>query len=469
MKVKLLLFWVSLSLFSSLILFGCGTMTREEKDIYTITERDTTYQHFVRNSPVNQNQGTVFPSSREVLSERNTIQRDSIIIRYYPDFIRMGVFESIGTIGGNSNYGIGTGLFGIFINNDVSSSYRGSSGHLFNGGIYRLGIGEWRLRWFRDANNWTIGTSIFEAILPDARSEKYLLSAFPLYIRKRYYLREEIPYIAITPAFGFGWFPSQYINLSGSIDVGSIGGLNIRAYIGYALGYNGSSAPQINNNDYTNNEQTVSFPYLGLGVSVLDFLNRVPETYIEWKDHEHSSWQIGWFGASLLTSNAEYSFLSDSSKTFFKGFDFEIARTNVVLPLLNNSFYAGTSLMKIIVLGDKNWTTSVLPIRIGYWTTLLQDELSATPFLELGYYPNYYFNLGGELNLRISELVNVGLKGGFISGEADKFELFQTGSQTFTYSKFYFGLNFRVLDRIFFPQELRYNRPDLPKQPKQYE
>lgn len=469
MKVKLLLFWVIISLFSSLILFGCGTMTREEKDIYTITERDTTYQHFVRNSPVNQNQGTVFPSSREVLSERNTIQRDSIIIRYYPDFIRMGVFESIGTIGGNSNYGIGTGLFGIFINNDVSSSYRGRSGHLFNGGIYRLGIGEWRLRWFRDANNWTIGTSIFEAILPDARSEKYLLSAFPLYIRKRYYLREEIPYIAITPAFGFGWFPSQYINLSGSIDVGSIGGLNIRAYIGYALGYNGSSTPQINNNDYTNNEQTVSFPYLGLGVSVLDFLNRVPETYIEWKDHEHSSWQIGWFGASLLTSNAEYSFLSDSSKTFFKGFDFEIARTNVVLPILNNSFYAGTSLMKIIVLGDKNWTTSVLPIRIGYWTTLLQDELSATPFLELGYYPNYYFNLGGELNLRISELVNVGLKGGFISGEADKFELFQTGSQTFTYSKFYFGLNFRVLDRIFFPQELRYNRPDLPKQPKQYE
>jgi hypothetical protein len=65
--------------------------------------------------------------------------------------------------------------------------------------------------------------------------------------------------------------------------------------------------------------------------------------------------------------------------------------------------------------------------------------------------------------------MNVGLKGGFISGEADKFEIFSTGTQTFTYSKFYLGLNFRIFDRIFFPQELRYNRPDLPKHPKQYE
>ncbi len=469
MKIKFLLIFFSVISLLSSGLWGCGSLTREEKDIYTITERDTTYQHFVRNSPVNQNQGTVFPSSREVLSERNSIQRDSTITRYYPDFIRMGVFESIGTIGGNANYGIGTGLFGVFIDQNTSASSRGGSGKIFNGGIYRLGIGEWRLRWFRDAKNWTIGTSIYEALLPDARSEKYLMSTFPIYIRKRYYLREEIPYIAITPAFGFGWFPSQYINLSGSIDVGSIGGLNLRAYIGYAVGYNGSWTPQIANNDYTKKEQTVNFPYIGIGMSMLDFLNRVPETYVEWKDHEHSSWQIGWLGGSLLTSNAQYSSLSDSSKTFIKGFDVEVARTNVVLPILNNSLYAGTSLFKLIVVGDNNWTTSVLPIRVGYWTTILQDELTATPFLEIGYYPNYYFNLGGEFNLRISDMLDVGLKGGFISGEADKFEIFKSDSKTFNYSKFYFGISFRIIDRIFFPKELRYNRKDLPKQPKRYE
>ncbi|HRT67345.1 MAG TPA: hypothetical protein P5216_01245 [Bacteroidota bacterium] len=470
MKNKVFLIIINLgTLYLLFFLTGCGSITREEKDIYTITERDTTYQHFVRNSPVNQNQGTVFPSSREILSERNIVQRDSTIIRTYPNFIRLGLFETIGTIGGDFNHGIGTGLFGVFINKNASVYYRGNSGHVFNGGIYRFGISEWRLRWFQDAKNWTIGTSIFEAILPDARSEKYLMSTMPIYLRKRFFLREEIPYIAFTPAVGIGLLPSQYFNLSGSLDIGSIGGLNVRAYLGYAFGYNGKWVPQVANNDYTHKEQTVYFPYFGIGMSMLDFLNRVPETYIEWKDHEHSSWQIGLLNFSLLTSNASKSIFTGSSKTFFKGIDFEFARTNVAIPILNNSFYVGSSLLTMKYLSDAEWTISALPLRVGYWTTLLKDELSATPYIEVGYYPYYYFNIAGEVNLRISELINFGLKGGFIRGEAETSEIFSSNTHKFLFSKFYLGITFRILDRIFSSKELRYNRPDLPKQPKQYE
>jgi hypothetical protein len=137
----------------SVLLMSCTSLTREEKDVFTITERDTTYTNFVKNSPNNQDNGVVFPSSREILVERNSSQRDSSFSRFYPDFIRFGLFESIGTVGGDSKYAIGTGLFGIFPINEIRSYYRGDDSKVFSGGIYRVGIGEWRLRWFRDSPN----------------------------------------------------------------------------------------------------------------------------------------------------------------------------------------------------------------------------------------------------------------------------------------------------------------------------
>jgi hypothetical protein len=450
---------------------SCTSLTREEKDVFTITERDTTYTNFVKNSPNNQDNGVVFPSSREILVERNSSQRDSSFSRFYPDFIRFGLFESIGTVGGDSKYAIGTGLFGIFPINEIRSYYRGDDSKVFSGGIYRVGIGEWRLRWFRDSPNWTIGTSFIEAILPDARAENFLAAICPIYVRKRFFLREEIPYIAVTPALGIGVFPSQYLNISTSLDVGSIGGLNVRAYLGLAVGYNSKSSPLIRGNDYTDQAQTVSYPYAGLGISFLDFLNLVPETLVEWKDHQHSSWEIGLVDFSLLNTNAETTAFRDTAAAdFIKGFDLQMAKTNIAIPFLNNRFYAGASLFRLAVFGKREWALGILPIRFGYWHTLIDDELTATPFVEFCFYPSKYVNLGGEVNLRIFESINFGAKLGYISGNSEQVlnsDILNNLGISSNFSNVYFGFTIR-LDRIFFEKELRYNRPELPLSPKVY-
>ncbi|OGU58111.1 MAG: hypothetical protein A2X64_05590 [Ignavibacteria bacterium GWF2_33_9] len=451
-------------------LISCGALTREERDIFSITDRDTTYTNFVKNSPNNMDNGVIFPSSREILVERNTTQHDSEFIRYYPDFIRFGIFESIGTIGGASSDAIGTGLFGVFPINELNPEYSGDSSKVFSGGIYRLGISEWRLRWFRDAPNWTIGTSFTEAILPDANSDKYLISFFPIYIRKRFFLREEIPYIALTPAIGVGYYPSQYINASVSLDLGSIGGLNLRTYLGFAAGYNGTNTPQMINSSGSNSE-TVVFPYAGLGISFLDFLNLVPETYVEWKDHQHSAWEISVVDFTLLGADANKSIFKDTLSGFLKGFDLQFARTNLAIPLLNNRFYVGTSLLRLAIMGRYEWAMGILPIRFGYWHTLIDDELTTNPFMEFAFYPSSYFNIGAELNLRITQSIVLGAKLGYITGNSDNIinqNILKTYGQSTDFSNMYFGISLGF-QRIFFENDLRYNRPELPLKPKVYE
>lgn len=441
-------------------------VTRTEIDTYTISDLDTTYIYHVRNAPENEDRGVVFPSSKVVDYQRNLIQHDSIVERYYPAFIRLGLFESVGIFGGDSDYSIGTGILGVFPDfGKLDVNYRGESGRLVPGGIYRLGIVEKRLRWFRDSPNWTIGTNAFEIIMPDARLEKSLLSIAPLYLRKRWYLSEKIPYLSLAASLGLGYFPSQYINLSGSIELGSIGGLNLRAYIGAATGFNMENSALIENSDYANSAVSTTIPYAGLGVSVLDFHNLVPETEREWKDHEHSSWEVGLVQLGMLTSTSETSAFVDDSKPeeipFFKGWFLRVANSKIALPIFDHKLYAGTSLVNLFVLGKNEWGFSVLPIRLGYWQTLIEDELTVEPFLELSYYPTYYFQLGSRVNLRISEMFNLSLEGGYINGgNTNETDLFMQNSYGLNskYSKFYFGLVFNIADRIFYPQHLRYNK-----------
>jgi len=390
-------------------LAGCGSITREAKDVFKITNIDTTFKNFVTNSPTNKDNGTVFPSSRTVLLEREINQKDSDYTRYYPDFIRLGFFESIGIVGGNNANAIGTGLFGIFPMDNISDKFRGAENKVFTGGIYRLGVGEWRLRWFRDAANWTYGISLVEALVPDARAENILAAIYPFYIRKRIFLKETIPYVAVTPSLGVGLFPSQYLNASVSLDAGSIGGFNVRAYLGFAVGYNGKATPQIKNNDFVSNGQSITFPYAGLGVSFLDFLNIVPETLVEWKDYQHSSWDLGLIDLSLINTNANNSVFKDtSSSNFLKGFDLQIAKTNIAIPVLNNRFYIGTSLIRLLALGErrpmKQWM-----IRITKYAQRLLDDL------DLVDWPNSTLEMqrnwigrseGAEINFQINDSSN---------------------------------------------------------------
>ncbi len=456
--------FVQISILCALsLLAGCVSYERVEQDVYTITERDTTSRSYVANAPGNRDNGLIYPSSRVVRSDREITHRDSTVERHYPDFIRLGLFEGIGIVGGSNSHAIGTGLFGVFPDFDkLDGTWRGSSSKLFSGGIYRLGIGEWRLRWFRDAKNWTVGTSAVEFILPDARSEKYLASIAPLYLRKRYFLREEIPYIAFTPYFGIGYLPSQYVNFGCSMDVGSIGGLNVRAYIGYATGGNmeGSFFPRTSDYD-SSRAQSVSMVYAGLGVSVLDFLNLVSETQKEWKDYPHSSWNVGLVQLGLLNTNAPAGLNSGKSGSLLKGMILRGGIASVALPFSDYKLYAGTSLLNFVGLGDGKWGLGVLPVRLGYWQTVLADELSTEPFFELNYYPSSFIHIGNRLNLKLNDMFNLSFLLGFASGDKiNARSSFLAGNfgESSRFSGAYVGFGIGIDDRIFLPEELRYNK-----------
>jgi hypothetical protein len=450
---------------AALIIQGCSSFSREESDVYTISDHDTTYTNHVQNAPGNRDNGIIYPSSRVLKSERDLTQRDSVVKRYYPNFIRLGLFESIGTIGGSSDYSIGTGFFGVFPDySKLSNSYRGDGSSIFSGGIYRIGIAEWRLRWFRDSPDWTFGVSGAEFLIPDSRAEKMLFSVMPFYIRKRIFLKREIPYISVTASAGLGLLPSQYLNLSASLDIGSIGGLNFRTYLGLAIGYNNASTAQISNNDFTKEAQTSVFPYFGFGMSVLDFLNLPKETEVEWKYYEHSSWDVGLLQFAFLGTTADksiYANAADTSYSILKGFHLKFANASVALPFFNHKLYAGTSLLSLMVLGREEYAAAVLPLNIGYWQNIISDDLSFEPFLELGYYPSSFINFGGRIHARINDILNFSLIAGMARGNPGSIlgkDLSREFGSPQNFTKFYLGIGINIYDRIFYEKELRYSK-----------
>lgn len=476
-KIYLLLVLITLATLQS-----CNLVTtREEVDVFKITKTDTTFTHFVKNSAANKDRGVISPSTKVIESNREVNSYDSVIKRHYPDFIRMGLLETVGIMGSDSKNALGFGLFGIHPDfSKFNQSYRGdtASGSVIAGGIYRFGILEHRWRVFRDDPNWTWGVNAFEMIVGNAKFENVLMSLSTPYIRKRFFLREDIPYLAVTAALGFGLYPSQYVNTSVSLDLGSIGGLNLRAYLGYAIGQNGTKSPQILANDYAptadpSNPKAAkvgtspSIPYAGIGISFLDFLNLVPETYTEWKDYQHSSWDIGLSQVALIGSGAKYSVMSGEKDTLnssvLKGFSLKLINTSIAIPYLNNKFYIGTSLLDILILGRKEWAIGILPIRVGYFQTLVPDELTTEPFIEYNYSPSSYFNIGNRINMRLSDRQSVSFVFGYASGSmgiknlvgGSLVSLFGASD---SFSNYYFGVGINLYDNIFFPEQLRYNK-----------
>jgi hypothetical protein len=448
-------------------------VTRTEEETYTVTLRDTTVTYAEPDSPQSEDNGIVSPSPKVIEKTRSIYQIDSIVERFYPDFIRLGAYETVGLIGGDTDFSLNSGPFGAHVPITDLDTYRGNptGNSIFAGTLQRFGIMEYRLRWFKDAPNWTIGTHLFEAIFPTIRVEEGVTSILPVYLRKRFYFREKVPFVSATLSAGFGWFPSQYANISASADLGSVGGTNLRFYVGAVAGNNIDSAPNIDGNEFTNDGGSVFFPYAGLGLSLLDFVNTPEETYTEWKDHPHSAWNLGLAEVGFLSSNSEPliqapnnpdAFQPDEGNgSFINGGFFKLLNADLAIPVLDNGFYAGTSLLSIYVMSLKEMSLGILPLRIGYNKQILADELFLSPFLEWSYYPSNSLNLGARINLQMFDYTSLSLIGGYIIGNTEDLvgnDFFDDIDVPFEFNTLYLGLSLNLYTQHQLPEILRYNK-----------
>lgn len=403
-----LLFHFSFLIFPSL-LAGCFAVTRTETDLYTVTIRDTTIREDAVNPPGEREGGTIYPSPRSVEISRRYVQRDSAVNRYYPAFLRFGGIEAMSFLTTDaSTEGAGNGLFGLY---DLLNRRDTSDETVFGGSFYRLVPYEMRLRWFNDDPNWTLGTSVAEGFVRKLdnssrfKNGEYLLSVINGYIRKRIFLREEPPYVMIVPFVGLSGFPSQYVNLGATIDVGSLGGFNLRGYAGYVHGTSSWFATGPGDTlDYS-----AAFPYLGIGVSALDFVNRTEELFIEWKDHDHNALEVAALNVDLVHSfNARDAFAGDTVEAdapAISGFVMRLGSATLPLPFGNRRFFIGTSLLNVLALSGRQLAYGFLPIRAGYRHNLLLDQLNVEPFMELTYYPSTSFQIGARASVQISEWI----------------------------------------------------------------
>ncbi|MBS1904664.1 MAG: hypothetical protein JSS75_13235 [Bacteroidetes bacterium] len=437
------------------VLAGC--VTRTELDSYTITVRDTSYRARVRNVPGDDN-GVIFPSSRLTSVHNGTISYDSTYERKYPDFLRYGLFEFGGFITGASGPGLGAGLLGVYTlldSNEIKSLAAPRENSMFKGRLVRVLPLEYRLRWFDDAPNWTIGWSAYESIAQNTDSSNTLTSVGTnLYIRKRYWFRDHAPFLFASPFFGISLYPSLYVNLGGELTFGSFGGFNIRGYLGLASGFTWQGAlPQ------GATAHSITTVYTGLGVSALDFVNKVSETEHEWIDYLHSAVEVSAVDVDLYYGTAGYSNLFSKNVSLpFTGVGVQVATAHFPLGILNGKFWAGTSLFKFFALGYDQALMSVLPLRFGYREYLIAEDLTVEPFIEANYYPSSFINLGARLKLNTFRDITVGINAGYAAGSSGAFypRIFTNNASVIRgeLSSFYLGLSLGLKDRYNTPERV---------------
>ena len=452
-------------------LAGCishveNPITRTETDYYTITDRDTTVRETERNVPGSAaDNGVVFPSSRQTYISRNTLSHDSTYDRTYPNFLRFGGIEVAGLMGSAlaspPANGLGPGLLGIFslftADNYANpgtlwNSGQNKSPQLFKGELVRIMPYEYRLRWFNDAPDWTVGWSAYELIAPDEyRSHWFQSVATNIYLRRRIFLRDRIPYIIFDPFLGVSAFPSAYVNLGGELQVGSLAGFNVRAYAGFAAGFQWATP---------GNSET--FPYLGLGVSALDITNRVEETERQWKNYVHTAIQTDILELSLFRTTQTYTSIWSDSTIPFNAAQVKLANVELPLPFGNDHFWAGTSLINWMALGFEKQALGVLPLRVGYRQYIFGEDLMLEPFAELNYYPSTMLNIGARLKLDTHTKENIGITLGYATGSPGDFtpQLFNTAgvSQATSFSTAYLGVSLFFGDWDYTPEKVMSDR-----------
>lgn len=461
---------VVFAMVSTIAIVGCGSYTRTERDIYTITNSDTVVTERVQNQPGDRDNGIIYPSTRSITMARTVKQHDSIVDRHYPAFIRLGLFEGIGTIGSATDGALSTytGLFGVYHDLDQILFGRGAdttASAIFSGYIYRFGIGEWKLNWFDNDPGWSWGVNSVELIHPDANPDHSLVGVGVLTINKRFYLRSFIPYVAIRPSISLSALPSTYVNASVSADVGSIAGVNLRVYAGYLFGGALLKQPV----DF------ISFPYAGIGVSVLDFLNREEELDVEWKYHEHSAWEIGGLDFVLVGSGAETSaFAPDqvgTSVPVIKGGTARVAFASVALPILDYRLSLGTALLNAVVLGGYEYGVGVLPLRLTYHWNPFRNTFMVEPFFEYNFAPSTFAHMGARFSVPVGDQTSVQVVAGFASGNTGagvvvpglgelgtRIDGLVALNTSPNFSAFYIGIGASILDRLFGRGDLRYGK-----------
>ena len=448
----------------AVLLPGCFATTRTETERHTLTERDTTVTLDPRSAPGDRDNGVVYPSPTTTEVNRRYQQRDSIVTRDYPAFLRMGGIETASFLTlGSTSAGSGNGLFGLY---DLLSLKQPGESRVFGASMYRLMPYEIRLRWLHDMPDWTIGTAAAEIFVKRLDSNVglspggFLVGVLPVYLRKRYYLRREIPYVMVQPFFGVGLFPSQYVNLGATLDVGSYGGMNLRAYLGYATGssglFNSSTRRRIDTASYS-----TEIPYVGIGISVLDFVNTTEELFVEWKDHKHSALEVSVLNVDLVHSLSPSVQMFESSAIAsttppVTGAIMHLGSANYPLPIGERRLFVGTSLFQMTALSATEVGFGFLPIRVGYRFDVLYDELNLEPFAEFTYYPSTIFNMGLRLSLPVLDRGLLSVTAGYASGTPfnDVGFGFESLGADLDWSAAYFGVGIGIGDVFHTPAEV---------------
>jgi hypothetical protein len=443
------------------LLSSCLT-TRKDTDYYTITDHDTTTQAVRPVAPGSiDDNGVVFPSTRVTDIHRDILQHDSTYDRKYPNFLRAGGLEFAGFITTSSKPGLGYGLFGLysmfdmdrFGNSDVNI-FDPNSGpptrpnSLFKGELIRILPMEWRLRWFQDAPGWSIGWSAFEYLASDEHPDNALRSwGANVYLRRRIFLRDRIPYLLFSPFVGIGGLPSAYGNIGAELTAGSIGGLSLRAYLGLAGGLSSISPPK-----------PTIFPYFGLGIGVMNFINRPEETDREWKEYVHSAINVNIFDFTIFKSRSSYITVFSDSATPFNGIQARLGNVEIPLPIANHHFWAGTSLFNLIMPGFNYPGFGVLPLRVGYRQYVMAEDLMIEPFFEYAYYPSSFYNAGVRIKLDTKTTQNFGISAGYTSGSPGHFAptAFNTAgaSDVLDWSTAYLGVSVYLGDWNHTPEQV---------------
>jgi hypothetical protein len=230
----------------------------------------------------------------------------------------------------------------------------------------------------------------------------------------------------------------------------------MRAYAGYAFGVN--SGKDVSG--------FVGVPYIGIGASVLDFVNRDSELEREWRDMEHSSWFIGMADVTFLGSDVESSIFNmnatGADKPTLTGLIARIAPVTIALPVLDHRLAFGTSAVSFLALGGTAFGLAVLPVRLSYVAHPFDMPLQVEPFIEASYAPSTFAHIGLRGAVPINEQASLHLQMGYVSGSTGSTRGLDASGRDVNitaFNGFYIGIGAGIMDRFFGRDELRYARP----------